>query len=503
MTFSLDVRAHSEIGLVRNNNQDSAYTSPTMLVVADGMGGAAAGDLASAVAIRELRRVDEQVHGGERISGEAMLEVAAGALSKANDRLAELVVNDHSLEGMGTTVCGALFDGEQLGLCHIGDSRAYLLRGGQLRQLTHDHSWVQSLVDEGKITSEEAANHPHRSLLLKVLNGQPTHSPDFELVSLQEGDRLLFCSDGLAGMVAEGVIDAIMLKESLTEVLTELVQAAYKGGGLDNISIVLADVVAQSDALDSVPAQVLGAAAEVKIPKISALRGIDLANPTRLDRTGATNRVAPVPTAPAPQIGGEPPANAIDPDRYESIRYSPRLPTRRRRLLPALIAVAAALALIVAGLLGANQYLKSQFFIGPESGNVAVFQGVSTQVLGHPLYKLVERTGAELEFLPPYRRDKVENGSLRYTSLTDAKAQATELADIAAACKAEKQGQSSIPQDQASTPPTPGSTPPSTIPPSSTPPSATLTTPASPASSGAPTLTPASPSTPQPSGVCA
>ena len=178
MAFSLCTQAHSEIGLVRKNNQDSGYFSPTMLLVADGMGGAAAGDLASTVAVKAIEKADR------RLQGEAMLEALAGTLAKANDQLADLVAHNHRLEGMGTTVTGVMFDGEQLGMVHIGDSRGYRLRDGKLEQLTRDHSWVQSLVDEGKISEEEAATHPHRSLLLKVLNGQPTHTPDVEMVDV-------------------------------------------------------------------------------------------------------------------------------------------------------------------------------------------------------------------------------------------------------------------------------------------------------------------------------
>lgn len=141
--LSLDYRAHSETGPVRRNNQDSAYVSPTMLVVADGMGGAAAGDLASSVAIAELKRSDAPRPPDE------MLEVLAGAMNRANDRLADLIAWDHQLDGMGTTVCGAMYGQGVLQMVHIGDSRAYLLRDGDLARLTHDDSWVQSLVDDG------------------------------------------------------------------------------------------------------------------------------------------------------------------------------------------------------------------------------------------------------------------------------------------------------------------------------------------------------------------
>src|SRR5665647_2653674 len=168
MPLTLRTVAHSEVGLVRKNNQDSGYASPTMVVVADGT----------------------------------------------------------SLDGMGTTVCGALFDGEQLGVAHIGVSRGYLRRDGELTRLTHDHSWVQSLIDEGRITEDESHVHPHRSLLLRVLNGQPISEPDLELVTLRDGDRIMFCSDGLCGLVTDDVIGDALAGDDLDLVLTDLVEAA-------------------------------------------------------------------------------------------------------------------------------------------------------------------------------------------------------------------------------------------------------------------------------------
>lgn len=451
--FSLDSRAHSEIGLVRNNNQDSAYVSSTMLLVADGMGGAAAGDLASSVAVSQLRQVDEKLRAAAQFpSASALVDEAAAALRAANDKLAELVVADHSLEGMGTTVCGGLFDGNQLALCHIGDSRGYLLRDGEMTQLTHDHSWVQSLVDEGKIRPEEAEHHPHRSLLLKVLNGQPTHSPDFQIVGLQAGDRLLFCSDGLSGLVSNEHIAQLMKRPSLDDALARLIVAAHQGGGLDNISIVLADVVSQDDALDAKTPEVLGAAADVNIPTISPNQGIDLSGVTRVDRTGATNAASTTPSAPAPKIGGEvgsevePPAGLIDPDRfepdqYEQARYSPQLPTKRRRWIPiTIISVLLVAGLIVGGIFGAKAYLSGQYFIGPQTTSsgtsvVAVYRGVPGTLLGRDLNELVEQTEAELKYLPSYFRSNVENGSMRYDSLEQAQQQAQELTAKAALCK--------------------------------------------------------------------
>ncbi len=255
--LGLLVVTHSEIGLVRKNNQDSGFASPQLLLVADGMGGAAAGDLASAVAVDTISRIDTPA------TGEEMLELLAGAIHRANDRIADLVEEDPTLEGMGTTVTGALFDGSELGMAHIGDSRAYLLRDGELRRLTHDHSWVQSLVDDGKISEAEAAVHPHRSLLLRVLNGQVTSEPDMSLVPVWAGDRLLFCSDGLCGLVDDAEIAATLAEPDLQIVLGRLVELAHEAGGIDNITIILADVVVDGGTADRT---LLGAAAERNVP---------------------------------------------------------------------------------------------------------------------------------------------------------------------------------------------------------------------------------------------
>ncbi|MFZ2624917.1 MAG: protein phosphatase 2C domain-containing protein, partial [Propionibacterium sp.] len=242
-----------------------------MIVVADGMGGAAAGDVASTVAIHELRRTDGHYE------GEHMLEAMAGAMTRANDRLADLIAYDHSLDGMGTTVSGALFSGSQLGLVHIGDSRGYLFRDGNLSRLTHDHSWVQSLVDEGKITEAEAAVHPHRSLLLKVLNGQPTHEPDYSIIDLVEGDRLLFCSDGMCGLVDDRQIRRVLRGSDAEAAMQSLVDAAYAAGGYDNITVIISDVVAAEPSLEARPPITLGAAANVEVPRVPPAPGTSTA----------------------------------------------------------------------------------------------------------------------------------------------------------------------------------------------------------------------------------
>ena len=178
-----------------------------------------------------------------RPTASEMLDRLADAIHRANDRIADLVNADSSLDGMGTTVTGALFDGTELGLAHIGDSRAYRLRDGALSRLTHDHSWVQSLVDEGKISEAEAAIHPHRSLLLKVLNGQPANDPDLAMIPVQAGDRFMFCSDGICGLVDDPEIEAALRLPDLDAALRQLVSEALAEGGIDNITAIIADVV--------------------------------------------------------------------------------------------------------------------------------------------------------------------------------------------------------------------------------------------------------------------
>jgi len=431
MPLTLRTVAHSEIGLVRKNNQDSGYASPTMVFVADGMGGAAAGDLASTVAITELQKADGLHKGVE------MLEVLGGALQKANDRLAELVADDLSLDGMGTTVCGALFDGEQLGVAHIGDSRGYLLRDGVLSRLTHDHSWVQSLIDEGRITEDESHVHPHRSLLLRVLNGQPISEPDLELVTLKAGDRIMFCSDGLCGLVTDDVIDDALGGEDLDLVLTDLVEAAHAGGGLDNITIIVSDVVeagADDEAFagETVPAPprnaarglVLGAAVTREIPAIRS-KPIDLGDGAAEETTDASGNIVPAAPAPALTAAGEG-------------RYEPEGGQRRRRLglWGAILAV-----VVVVGLAayGTYAYAMTQFLVAPTAQQVGIYQGVQGSLLGLSTNRLVENTGIQMSDLPPAYQEKVRAGiTIREGGLNAAKVAADELRTRAAQCVAQR-----------------------------------------------------------------
>lgn len=417
MVLSLDIRSHSEIGLVRKNNQDSGYVSPTMLVVADGMGGAAAGDLASTVAVRQVARADSHRH------GEEMLEVLAGAVSSANDELADLVTWDHSLEGMGTTFCGVMFDGAQLGLVHIGDSRGYLYRDGNLKRMTHDHSWVQSLVDEGRITESEAAVHPHRSLLLKVLNGQPQHTPDTRLVDAHQGDRLLFCSDGLCGFVPDHVISEILAQESLDDAMALLITEAHAAGGSDNITIVLADVVAQDDALDAVEPKIIGAAAFTAVPEHEVTAPIPVvpdAGPG--EARGSARRAGETPLL-------------FDSEAEESMRYAPIDPEHGHGGRAWLLSILGVLVVAAVAFFGVHTYLGDQYYVGDDNGTVAIYQGIPDRLVWVQLSKVTETTDISTSDLPIYYRTKVES-TISVDSVDSARATVAELRLGAQRCKA-------------------------------------------------------------------
>lgn len=442
MTLALHYVAHSEIGLVRKNNQDSGYASPNLLAVADGMGGAAAGDLASAVAIANVREVDR------RVTGEAMLEVLSGAMLRANDQIADLVADDHSLEGMGTTVSAALFDGNQLGVAHIGDSRIYLLRDGTLERLTHDHSWVQFLVDDGKISEDEAAYHPHRSLLLKVLNGQPTNDPDVSLVTAQPGDRLLFCSDGLCGLVDDPTIESLLRTPDPADALHELAAEALRQGGVDNITIIVADIVETAAATTSEAstgeaatgeALVLGAATEREIPDVTARPQVaDLGD----DHPGEGNDQGEPHPAAAPVATGaaSKPASpsARDDDEHEETRYAPQQPpSRLRRLLRPLITIVVVLA-ILAGLGGSGYaWSRTQYYVGAADQKVAIFRGLPGGLAGIPFSSVYERQPVLLNDLPSAYQQRVRD-TISARNLQAARSSVAELSDIAQQCRKQR-----------------------------------------------------------------
>jgi serine/threonine protein phosphatase PrpC len=239
----------SDVGRSREANEDSAYAGPRLQAVADGLGGHAAGEVASAAAIDAIKPLDTSVPADD------LLGALERAVRQADTTLHDMIKADPSLSGMGTTLTGILWSGAQLGLVHIGDSRAYLLRDGELTQITRDHTVVQALLDEGRITPAEAASHPQRSMVLRAL-GSPSAEPDLQLRDAQPGDKYLLCSDGLYDVVSAEEITRVLSTTAEPERgVAELVELANQAGGPDNITCIIAQVISADDTVPVQPVQ--------------------------------------------------------------------------------------------------------------------------------------------------------------------------------------------------------------------------------------------------------
>ncbi|WP_280189681.1 PP2C family protein-serine/threonine phosphatase, partial [Nocardia gipuzkoensis] len=236
MTLVLRYAARSDRGLVRGNNEDSVYAGARLLALADGMGGHAAGEVASQLMIAALAHLDDDEPGDD------LLGKLDAATREGNAAIADQVEEEPELDGMGTTLTAILFAGKKLGLVHIGDSRAYLLRGGELTQITRDDTFVQSLVDEGRITPEQAHTHPQRSLIMRALTGNEIE-PTLIMRESRAGDRYLLCSDGLSDVVSDETIANTMREGSTDECADRLIELALRSGGPDNVTVVVADVI--------------------------------------------------------------------------------------------------------------------------------------------------------------------------------------------------------------------------------------------------------------------
>lgn len=242
MSLSLRFAAGSHEGMIRDHNEDSGYAGPRLLAIADGMGGQAAGEVASSEVISVMVALDEDVPGSD------LLTALGTTVEHANDRLRRMVEEDPRLEGMGTTLTALLWTGQRLGLVHVGDSRAYLLRDGALTQITKDHTWVQRLVDENRITEEEATTHPQRSLLMRALGSGDQVEPDLSIREVRAGDRYLVCSDGLSSVVSHETMENTLAGYAgPQETVQELIELALRGGGPDNITVIIADVLDAAD----------------------------------------------------------------------------------------------------------------------------------------------------------------------------------------------------------------------------------------------------------------
>lgn len=353
MTLVLRYAARSDRGLVRSNNQDSVYAGPRLLAVADGMGGHAAGEVASKIVIAALAPLDD-----EDPRQDLLLQLEDATLA-GNDAIAELVADEPELDGMGTTLTAMLFSGNRLGMVHVGDSRAYLYRDGALTQITHDDSFVQSLVDEGRLSQEEAANHPQRSLLLRALTGTEVE-PTLTVREARANDRYLLCSDGLTGPVSDETLHETLQINDPQDCADRLIELALRSGGPDNITVIVADIVDVEYGEDEpiVGGAVSGAEDTTETPNTSAGRAAAV-NPARAtpQRVGATQDA---------QV---------------------TKPHKRRWLVVAAFLV---LLLVVAAVVG-RVWIRSNYYVGVRDNRVAVLQGVPGSIFGIELQGVAEQ----------------------------------------------------------------------------------------------------------------
>jgi protein phosphatase len=402
MNLTLRYAARSDRGLVRDGNQDSVYAGPRLLAVADGMGGMAAGDVASNIVIAAMAPLDEDV------PGDAIIDTLRGSVDTANQQLRDTVEANPQLEGMGTTLTALLFSGSRAGLVHIGDSRAYLLREGEFHQITKDDTYVQMLVDEGRISAEEAGSHPQRSLLTRALDGRDIE-PEYSVRTVLPGDRYLICSDGLSGVVsAETIGDTLREYVDPQQCVERLVALALRGGGPDNVTVIVADAT-DEDIVEATP--VVGGAAARGDGGDSASPDAVEPESTPAARASALNP-RPAAPEPAPDLVGAAEENG----------RPPRHPVRTAVLLAVL------LALLGGGLWYGWSVTQSGYYVGESpDGQIAVFRGVPGRVAGLELSSLHSTSEFEVDDLRQHAQDRVRRGVIRADSADEAEVRIAEL----------------------------------------------------------------------------
>ncbi|UFS58388.1 Stp1/IreP family PP2C-type Ser/Thr phosphatase [Subtercola endophyticus] len=389
MALVTESAAVSHVGKVRSNNQDSGYAGQSLFAVADGMGGHAGGDVASALALNKLLEIDGEY--SSAVDAEFALQEA---IVSANAILAEAVYEHPELTGMGTTLSALVRVGHSVALAHIGDSRIYRYRDGKLTQITTDHTFVQRLVDNGRITAEEAKVHPRRSVLMRVL-GDVDSTPDVDLqvMDTRPNDRWLLCSDGLTGVVENDDIAAALAENPSPQAVADLlVKEALDHGAPDNVTVVIVDI-SESFTGSTYIAQTVGAA--------SRPIAFDAAPGRRASRT-PTGWLHPRTTGLAQPSHFEAQSDdyldeLIDEDRRRS----------RRRKLTWLIGSIIALIAIVAGLLIGYNYTQTRYFVGESNGNVAIYRGIQQSLGPITLSHVYEDTGIAVNTLPAYTQTQV------------------------------------------------------------------------------------------------
>ena len=348
------VGATTDIGQVREGNEDAILINDPLYAVADGMGGHRGGEVASNLALQTVEQMFAERQG-----------TLTEQVERANRAVFERSQSDRDVSGMGTTLTAALIEGGAVRLAHVGDSRAYLFRGGKLQLLTEDHTLVHRMVVEGEITETEAENHPHRSVLTRALGVEGDVRVDETNVAVQEGDRLLLCTDGLTGMLSEDQIESILQNvRDPQEAVDRLVREANRAGGIDNITAVIIDFTEDG--------------------RIEGSRPKEVSQP----RPPTTQH--PTPTmAPSPPAGGDVTTWSSPPTTRRQPAPKAAQPPTARKLLVGIVIV---LAIAALGFVGVRLYLDSQWFVGVSNGRVAIFRGVPAEVAGLEMNSVVVET---------------------------------------------------------------------------------------------------------------
>ena len=397
--------AASDVGKVRSSNQDSGYAGINLFFVADGMGGHAGGDIASAITAQHVATADEPVENSQQAEQKLI-----DYIWQANEKLGASVDQHSELAGMGTTFSGIFINGTSVSIGHIGDSRIYLARDGVVKQITSDHTFVQRLVDTGRISEEEALVHPRRSVLMRVL-GDVEQFPEVDLDTFETkpGDRWMVCSDGLSGVIPEGLMHRILLSKSTVQEATDLlVGEALEFGAPDNVTVVLVDVLDDKDKIEASPSRnfVGSAASEVVIEERKGRRILRILNPMTLIEM---LQKPEDPTSFAPE--SEELLEKILKDTKGRIRAR-----RLRQIATYLLIVAAA----TYGLFLAYEYTQTRFFVGVNDGVVVIYKGIKEELGPFKFSSVYEVSSITLESLNDFQREALER-SIATDSLEEAR----------------------------------------------------------------------------------
>lgn len=389
MFLTLRFAARSDVGLVRADNQDSGFAGPHLIAVADGMGGAAGGDIASSIAMGHLAALE-----GEALGQDEALDRLKDAIAEAHADIVERAHNDPELSGLGTTVTAILRSGSSLAMAHIGDSRGYLLRDGVLDQVTADHTFVQHLVDTGRISQADAESHPKRNLVLRVLGDIDADVPvDISVREARVGDRWMLCSDGLSGVVSSATMLATLSEvEDPGDCADALVALALSAGAPDNVTCVIGDVVD----IDAIP----GGKTKTPPNEIVGSAARDRKRPT-LGSESSAGRAAKLSSAPSDD----------DEEEEHGGRWA--------RLKPWLLPVAA-LLVVVAALWGAYAWTQTQYYVSSNTEYVVIYKGIPQTLGPISLHSVAEVSDLSTDSLKPFEKERIDSG-LRTDSLAEAR----------------------------------------------------------------------------------